>query len=97
MGKKKNNDMPLGWDEPLPETQWLQWQRWQGSLKELEKITIPRCYHPEDFGRITQREIHVFSDASKDAMGASVYLRLISHKGEIITTLLFGQSRVAPA
>ena len=23
---KKNNDMPLGWDDPLPETQWLQWQ-----------------------------------------------------------------------
>ena len=97
MGKKKNNDTPLGWDDPLPETQWLQWQRWQGSLKELEKITVPRCYHTEDFGTITQTEIHVFSDASKDAIGASVYLRLIGNKGEISTTLLFGQSRVAPA
>jgi len=27
MGKKKNNGMPLGWDDPLPETQWLQWQQ----------------------------------------------------------------------
>ena len=43
MGKKKNNDMPLGWDNPLSEMQRLQWQRWQGSLKELEKITVPRC------------------------------------------------------
>lgn len=89
--------MPLGWDDPLPETQWLQWQRWQGSLKELERITVPRCYHPEDFGRIARTEIHTFSDASKDAIGASVYLRLINHNGEISTTLLFGQSRVAPA
>ena len=24
---KKNNVMPLGWDDPLPETQWLQWQQ----------------------------------------------------------------------
>lgn len=84
MGKKKNNDMPLGWDDPLPEMQRLQWQRWQGSLKELEKITVPRCYRPEDFGRIARTEIHTFSDASKDAIGASVYLRLINHKGEII-------------
>ena len=91
---KKNND---GWDDPLPETQWLQWQRWQSSLKDLEKITVPRCYHPKDFGGIARTEIHTFSDASKDAIGASVYLRLISHKGEISTTLLFGQSRVAPA
>ena len=27
MGKNKNNDRPLGWDDPLPETQRLQWQR----------------------------------------------------------------------
>ena len=97
MGKKKNNDMPLGWDDPLPEMQRLQWQRWQGSLKELEKVTVPRCYRSEDFGRIARTEIHTFSDASKDAIGASVYLRLINHKGEISTTLLFGKSRVAPA
>ncbi|XP_078380254.1 uncharacterized protein LOC144663213 [Oculina patagonica] len=97
MGKKKNNDTPLGWDDPLPETQRLQWQRWQNSLKDLEKVTVPRCYHPNDFGRIARAEIHAFSDASKDAIGASVYLRLISHKGEISTAFLFGQSRVAPA
>ena len=96
MGKKKNSDKPLGWDDPLPQTQWLQWQRWQGSLKELEKVSVPRCYHPEDFGRIARTEIHTFSDASKDAIGASVYLRLVNHKEEVSTTLLFGQSRVAP-
>lgn len=41
--------------------------------------------------------MHTFSDASKDAIGASVYLRLINHKEEISTTLLFGKLRVAPA
>ena len=44
-----------------------------------------------------QRFTRFPTDASKDAIGASVYLRLIDHKGEISTTLLFGQSRVAPA
>lgn len=66
-------------------------------MGDLEKITVPRCYHPKDFGKIVRTEIHAFSDASEDAIGASVYLRLISHKGEISTTLVFGQSRVAPA
>ena len=80
MGKKKNSDRPLGWDDPLPQTQWLQWQRWQGSSKELEKVSVPCCYHPEDFGRIARTEIHTFSDASKEAIGASVYLRLVNHK-----------------
>ena len=97
MGRKKHNDMPQGWDDPLPEMQRLQWQRWQGSLKELEEIAVPRCYRSEDFGRIAQTEIHMFADASKDAIGASVYLRLINLKGEISTTLLLGKSKVAPA
>ena len=57
---KKNNYMSLGWDDPLPETQWLPWQRWQSSLKDLEKITVPRCYHPKDFGGIARRDSHVF-------------------------------------
>ena len=97
MGKKNNNDTPLGWDDPLPDTLLSQWQRWRNSLPHLEKVSVPRCYHPADFGRVIRREIHAFSDASKDAIGASVYLRLFNQNGEICTALLFGQSKVAPA
>ena len=96
MGKKKNDNKPLGWDDPLPDAQSLQWKQWRGSLPDLEKIAVRRCYHPKNFGSITRAEVHAFSDASQDAIGACVYLRLVSHKGEISTTLLFGQSRVAP-
>ena len=96
MGKKKNNDTPLGWDDPLPEALLQQWGRWRNSLPDLEKITVPRCYHSEGFGTVIRAEIHAFSDASKDAIGASVYLQLINDKGEVNTALLFGQSKVAP-
>ena len=96
MGKKNNTDTPLGWDDPLPDTLLSQWQRWRNSLLHLEKVSVPRCYHPADFGEIVRREIHAFSDASKDAIGASVYLRLFNEKDEICTALLFGQSKVAP-
>ena len=96
MGKKKNNDVPLGWDDPLPDTLLSQWQRWRNSLADLEKVAVPRCYHPIGFGTVVRREIHAFSDASKDAIGAAVYLRQVNEKGEVSISLLFGQSKVAP-
>ena len=97
LGKKNNKEKPLGWDDALPDTLLSQWQRWRNSLPHLENVSVPHCYHPPGFGTIVRREIHAFSDASKDAIGASIYLRLFNDRGEICTALLFGQSRVTPA
>ena len=97
LGKKNNKEKALGWDDPLPDTLLSQWQCWRNSLPHLENVSVPRCYHPPGFGTIVRREIHAFSDASKDAIGASIYLRLFNDRGEICTALLFGQSKVAPA
>ena len=96
MGKSKNSDKPLGWDDPLPDALLTQWQRWRNSLADLEKVSAPRCYYPLGFGTIVRREIHTFSDASEDATGAAVYLRQVDNRGENCTALVFGQSRVAP-
>ena len=96
MGKSKNNDKPLGWDDPLPDTLLTQWQRWRNSLADLEKVSVPRCYYTAGFGTVVRREIHAFSDASEDAIGAAVYLRQVNDRGENCTALVFGQSRVAP-
>ena len=52
---------------------------------------------PSWFQKIVRREIHAFSDTSKDAIGASIYLRRFNNRGDICTALLFGQSKVAPA
>ncbi|PFX27728.1 hypothetical protein AWC38_SpisGene7509 [Stylophora pistillata] len=68
MGRGKNNNATLGWDDPLP----------------------------DNFGRVAQAELHAFSDASKDAIGACVYLRLVNDSAEVATPLVFGQSKVAP-
>ena len=97
LGKKNNKEKPLAWDDLPPETLLSQWQRWRNSLPHLEKVSVPHCYHPTGFGKTIRREIHTFSDASKDAIGASIYLRLFNDEGEICTALLFGQSKVAPA
>lgn len=96
MGKKSNNHGPLGWDDSLPENMNQRWSRWRDALPNLEKVAFPRCYHPKGFGTIERREIHAFSDASKDAIGTAVYLREINSEGDISVSLLFGRSKVAP-
>ena len=85
MGKSKNNDKPLGWDDPLPHALLTQWQRWRNSLVDLEKVSVPRCYYPVGFGATVRREIHAFSDASEDAIGAAVHLRQVNERGESCT------------
>lgn len=39
--------------------------------------------HPDDFGAIVRREVHAFSDTSKDGAGYSMYLQLFNERGEI--------------
>ena len=81
LGKKKQKDKPLGWDEPLPDDSNLRWQSWRTELPALENVSVSRCYHPRNFGRVTRSEIHAFSDASKDAIATAVYLKQVNEEG----------------
>ena len=90
MGKKTNENRPLGWDDPSPDALLTQWQRWQTSLDELEKVSVPCCDRPVDFGTVVRREIHVFSDASENAIGAAIYRCQVDSKGKVCTALLLG-------
>ncbi|KAK3752635.1 hypothetical protein QZH41_000499 [Actinostola sp. cb2023] len=94
MGKTRNGDN-LGWDDPLPDDLMRQWKQWKDALPNLQNAS-PRCLHPRDFGPITRAEVHAFSDASEDAIGVAVYLRLINHNNDVHVSFLFGQSKVAP-
>ena len=96
MGKKVNGNDPLGWDDPLPEKMKHRWSRWRDALPKLEEVLIPRCHHPKGFGTVTRREIHAFSDASKEAIGATVYLREFNNDGVVSVSLLIGRSKMAP-
>ena len=72
------------------------WTRWRDSLVELQNLSVPRCYRPKDFGSVTRAELHAFSDASQDAIGAAVYLRQFNEANEVSMALVYGQARVAP-
>ena len=45
---------------------------------------------------MTREELHAFSDASQDAIGAAVYLRQSNEANEVSMALVYGQARVAP-
>ena len=49
-----------------------------------------------DFGVPTRAELHGFSDASKDAIGAAVYLKLWNGNGVVSVSFVYGQTRLAP-
>lgn len=85
-----------GWDDPLPRELQPRWEHWKADLLKLEKINITRCYVPANFGRVSKRELHHFSDASNRGYGQCSYLRLTNEEGDVHCALVIGKSRVAP-
>ena len=97
MGERtKENNTPLAWDDPLPTAMINRWTRWRDSLVELQNLSALRCYRPKDFGSVTRAELHAFSDASQDDIGATVYLRQFNEANKVSMALVYGQARVAP-
>ncbi len=86
-----------GWDDPLSPALSPRWERWQDDFVNLEKVNIPRCYVPAEFGKVVKTEIHHFSDASTCGYGQCSYLRMINVKDEIHCTFLIGKARVSPS
>lgn len=90
------NRTDYGWDDPLSELVIHTWTAWIESLYSLEQIKIRRCFKPENFGEVVKCDIHAFSDASDEAYGVAIYLRLQNNDGETAISLLLGKSRVIP-
>lgn len=95
LGKDKQNDEPLKWDNPFPKELSSWWQYWKNQLPELESLSIDRCCNPKKFGPVTRNEVHAFSDISKEAFGAVVYLKQVSQTVQVSTNLAFNQAQVA--
>ncbi|KAK3082830.1 hypothetical protein FSP39_006584 [Pinctada imbricata] len=86
----------LEWDDPLPNSLRNEWQAWVESLKHLEALRIQRKYSHISFSNATTREVHIFCDASKEAIGAVAYLKLRTNDSSDVSFLL-GKAKVSPA
>ena len=86
----------LGWDQELPDKLLNEWsplaKAWEG-----QKFTLRRKYSQFDLSNPNvSKELHVFSDASMQAMGTAVYLRT-EYETKVDTSLIFGKSLVKPS
>ncbi|XP_060083210.1 uncharacterized protein LOC132562482 [Ylistrum balloti] len=91
LSSAKNQD----WDDPLPESLRREWESWVKSLTHLEDFRVPRKYSQVSFSKATGRDVHIFSDASKDATGSVAYLKLYS-EDSVDVSFLLAKSEVAP-
>ena len=86
----------VGWDDPIPDEVKVKWERWRSDLLEVQRISIPRCYKPDNFGRVVNAQLHHFSDASVKGYGQCSYLRLVDENQKVHCSFVMGKSRVAP-
>lgn len=85
----------LGWDDPLPSRFLPEWEEWKHSLLLLNGLRIPRGLRPNGFDNTFKQELHVFSDASQDAIGVVIYCRSVGDQN-VSVAFLRGESRMAP-
>ncbi|XP_078347357.1 uncharacterized protein LOC144632559 [Oculina patagonica] len=86
----------VGWDDPIPDEIKVKWEKWRADLLQVQRVSIPRCYKPENFGRVVNAQLHHFSDASVKGYGQCSYLRLTDEHQRIHCSFVMGKSRVAP-
>jgi hypothetical protein len=84
----------LDWDQEILPKHFESWKKWVNYLSCLPQISIPRCYSAL-INKVSNAELHVFTDASLEAYAAVAYLRF-EHQGQIDVSLIMGKSRVAP-
>ena len=86
----------VDWDDDIPDNIRARWEKWRAELPLLERLKVPRCYKPEDFGEVKTVELHHFSDASQNGYGQCSYLRLMDDAESIHCSLVIAKSRVTP-
>jgi len=81
------------WDEKVNEDLAQEWTQILKEMQDITSLSFPRRYSNLEGG---EYELHLFSDSSSYAMGASVYLRAIMDGTMMDSTLVLGKSRVFP-
>ena len=84
------------WDDELPIKDRHEWISWRDSLKLLEDLRIPRTYVPVSLEAVENKEVHIFCDASEEAIAAAAYLKTSDQEGNNNIGFLLGKAKVAP-
>lgn len=83
----------LEWDDCLPDDLLEKWLRYRDELKVLTLVKVPRWLN---ITLSCKTELHVFSDSSKLAYAAAVYIRVVDEANHVQVHLLTAKTKVAP-
>ena len=67
----------LGWDETIPDNIQKQWIKWEIQLKELEVLSVDRCFKPANCGKIVDCSLHHFADVCEYAYEQASYICIV--------------------
>ncbi|XP_017477493.1 PREDICTED: uncharacterized protein LOC108367397 [Rhagoletis zephyria] len=84
----------IDWDDSISDAVYMSWKKWLRMLRDLESISIPRCYGAT-FAK-GPVELHVFADASEAAYATVAYWRLVDDHGNIRLGFIAGKTKCAP-
>ncbi|XP_062704646.1 uncharacterized protein LOC134286949 [Aedes albopictus] len=85
------------WDDPITESDFLNWQRWIVRCPNLNEVRIPRCYFPDRSNDecYTNLQLHIFVDASEQAYCSVAFFRIVD-QGVPRCALIAAKSKVTP-
>ena len=91
---KQNKD----WDESIDESILKDWNDALKDMRNVGNIAVNRPYLSSeiDFENVDFVELHWFSEASKTAYGACVYIVYQLKSGERVSSLVSSKTRIAP-
>lgn len=85
------------WDQPLPESFLPEWLRWRASVESLGRVDVPRMFISTSLSESSRINLHIFCDASEQAIAAVSYIEQKSDdelKWDI--GFVMGKAKVAP-
>ena len=87
----------FGWEDAITPDEIERWNAWLPNLARLKELKFPRVLLPGLPGNFKDFQVHVFSDASKEAYAAVAYVRLkYSDTGEVYTNFIQAKNKIVP-
>ena len=84
----------VDWDDQVSQQHAARHLQWREDLPLLKEVRLPRCYFGKEEPDSIQ--LHGFSDASKEAYGAVIYVRATYPTLQPTVELVISKSKVAP-
>ncbi len=87
----------FGWQDAITKEEIDRWNAWLPNLERLKELRFPRVLLPGLPGGFKDLQIHVFSDASKEAYAAVAYVRLeYRESGDVYTNFIQAKNKIVP-